>query len=527
MGNILIFHQSRVFFSFLLLFASAPADLFAGLGDKIEQAFDGAYVQSEGAMKFSSQTRGYYTFGHTRIRWEPPSEIRPFSATAPNVNVGCNGIDITLGGFSYIDGEELVKKLKKMSGAAASFFFEAALSTLCKDCLTILNKLEDFANAINSINFDSCAAANAIGTHMGRKFGELLNSGKNSNEAADEVKENPSTWRKAMNTVEAFNFDLGINLTDLFVAWLSEDGIKNALLNRQGSVLNLAMATKSVGLDMTQNEQKQLTALMRGVLGDLYGTTVTNKTKEGDFLKDVFIWIKSTEGASESFINAMLYGTANCAVSSGTVDMEKCAYGIYLEPEMKYDSAEERAPHFTVSKKALTNLLPKGFVTIAKDRLDQIIAKTGNGEALNESDQIFLGNLPYPIVKAINLKKATFLDDNDMDKIIQYVSIKMARHSIIELLSNISTQVSEITTLWEIGQHAENVDIDRREVLNDFKSRLATSSTALQNTIAKIETEKLNQLQDVIQKFKLQEEVEKALRKQFYVGNNYGGGFGY
>ena len=67
---------------------------------------------------------------------------------------------MVFGGFSYLNFDNIVEKLKKITTAAPAFAFTIALSTLCKDCDTIMTELEKIANAINGMNFDTCTALN-------------------------------------------------------------------------------------------------------------------------------------------------------------------------------------------------------------------------------------------------------------------------------------------------------------------------------------------------------------------------------
>ena len=67
---------------------------------------------------------------------------------------------MVFGGFSYLNFDNIVEKLKKITTAAPAFAFKIALSTLCKDCDTIMTELEQIANAINGMNFDTCTALN-------------------------------------------------------------------------------------------------------------------------------------------------------------------------------------------------------------------------------------------------------------------------------------------------------------------------------------------------------------------------------
>jgi conjugative transfer pilus assembly protein TraH len=499
----------------------SPFLLYAGgLGDQIASTFDGAYVQSEGAMKFSSQTRGYYTFGHTRIRFEPPSVIRPFSAQAPSYNIGCNGIDISLGGLSYINADELVNKLKGMSGAASSFFFEAALSTLCKDCLTILNKLEDFANAINSLNFDSCAAAKAVGTHFGNKFGEQLKSGLDSIEATRSILEFPDMLETMDNVNKAL---ADVDLTKLFIcAAIDCEGLKYALVNRQGSLVRIAMASQTmtgVVPDDTISHEK-FSSIIRSLIGDLYGYANTGKDDSKD-RKTELLFVAPSSVAPETFINALMYGTGDCTdESDGSKNYNNCITGIVYSPEYDYKS-DKSAPKPSVGADVWRDFIPNGgFIGLARNRLNAIVEKIDNGSALSNDDKAFLGALPYPIVKTINARKAGIYNEADMQIIVAYIAVRLAVSTSQDLFEKIHRSVDDTAGKWIKGKGD-----DERVV--DFEQRAANAARAVVKAFEQPITDLSTQMTSIVEKAEQHEKIEKALRKQFYVGGSYGGGFGF
>jgi conjugative transfer pilus assembly protein TraH len=472
-------------------------------------------------MKFQSQARSYYTFGHTRIRWEPPSVIRPFSASAPSYNVGCNGIDINLGGVSYINADELVKKLKDFSSSASAFFFEAALSTLCKDCLTILNKLEDFANAINALNFDSCAAAQAVGTEFGRRFGQAVKDGLDSYEATQGLLDFPDLL-EAMDTV---NETLaGIDLTKLFIcAVIDCDGLKYALVNRQGSLIRIALASQTMA-DLIPNnarDHEKFASIVRSLTGDLYGYAETAAKGEGKDRTPQLMYVAPSGIAPETFVNALMYGTGDCTdTANSDKSYQNCITGIVYSPEYDYQS-KEPAPKPSVGMDVWRDFIPNGgFIGLARSRLNNILETINAGSALSNTDQAFLGNLPYPIVKTINAHKAGVFSDADMQIIVAYIAVKLSTQSAKDLFERIHRSVDDTAGKW-----LKSKDDDEKVI--DFKQRVSQSARAVirafETPIADLE----KQMTSVVEKAKLHEEIEKALRKQFYVGNNYGGGFGF
>ncbi len=128
---------------------------------------------------YEGQSRGYFVGGSASVRWGFQNEPL-VSFTPPSLKVGCSGIDIVMGGFSYLNFEHLVQKLQAILAAAPAFAFRIALKTLCEACDNVLTSLENIANAINELNVDSCAAAKAVGAWAGTELAKAVGFGMSS-----------------------------------------------------------------------------------------------------------------------------------------------------------------------------------------------------------------------------------------------------------------------------------------------------------------------------------------------------------
>ncbi len=133
---------------------------------------------------YSGQQRGYFVGGSARFK-PPSTTIQPFSVTAPKItNNGCGGIDVIMGGFSYLNFQYLVKKLQAILQAAPAFAFQLALKTFLPQVSTILSDLESIADSINGLNVNSCAAAKQLVAVAGGALGKGINNSKLVNASA-------------------------------------------------------------------------------------------------------------------------------------------------------------------------------------------------------------------------------------------------------------------------------------------------------------------------------------------------------
>jgi conjugative transfer pilus assembly protein TraH len=101
------------------------------------------------------QQRGYFTLGSFNARVDTET-LYPISISMPRLKVGCGGIDIFWGGFSFLNFEYLVQKLQNMIQAAPYIAFQIALKTISQKLGSTLEAAEQVINALNSMQFNEC-----------------------------------------------------------------------------------------------------------------------------------------------------------------------------------------------------------------------------------------------------------------------------------------------------------------------------------------------------------------------------------
>jgi conjugative transfer pilus assembly protein TraH len=74
----------------------------------------------------------------------------------PRLKVGCGGIDLFMGGFSFLNFDYLVQKLQNMIQAAPYIAFQIALKTISQKLGSTLESAEKIVNALNSMQFNEC-----------------------------------------------------------------------------------------------------------------------------------------------------------------------------------------------------------------------------------------------------------------------------------------------------------------------------------------------------------------------------------
>lgn len=371
----------------------------------------GASITSENAGYYKSQASGFVTGGGARIRWASPSSIRPFSVQAPKFNVGCNGIDFTFGSFSYLNFDQLVQKLKKMSSAAPAFAFQIALSTLCKDCQAILGELEGIANAINNMNFDTCNMMMDMAKNVGSALNDQIFDGK-ANSWNTNLKEYAADTRKSM---QKWTNDINSGFKGLF-ATESPSNIKES----QGSVIKDVMEKMQENSSLSHTYlatlgKENYEDLARALFGDLYvykiddqviAHTIEPSLEPAEFMK-VF-W----EGKDEP---------------------NKISYKIY-----------DMQCNINGCSPAIPKLFTEDNVTSIKSSIIQnieTIVENIQKDKPTQADIVFINETPLAIADILNLVSTNKIqfDDNIKD----YISLKLFDSFMTDFIIEVNKGISD------------------------------------------------------------------------------------
>ena len=355
---------------------------------------------------YESQTRGLYSLGGAKVKFNNQGSFTPVNIEMPSIQSGCGGIDATFGGFSYLNVDYLVEKLKAISAAAPAFAFQMALGVLCEDCKTTLNWLENIANQINNLNLDTCKAAERIGAPMGTRIGENMKqmslfSGQsnNYNESTDNAKARFNILENEyVNTIAYY---MGGN-TSLAKKELEKQAF-------QGSLIETALENSS-GIDMsifgtTTNGKNLYTSLIRSLIGDVVGykTKITGNANNENGNTDGKYKTKIIPYESPNY-KLFLYG--------GEIS--------YIDVVLKADN--HGMPDVTVVK--IKNF--KGVKEIFKLRIESIIEQMKLKQALSPENRNFINSMPIPIAKYLNTHILSSTESN-IESLTEYLAIKETR----------------------------------------------------------------------------------------------------
>lgn len=193
--------------------------------------------RSTSAYTFKTQTTMGGQGPSMRVRWRPMGRINPINVDPPKFSVGCNGIDLSMGGFSFLGFDELVNKLKMIAASAPAFAFKMAIDTVCSQCSSIMQDIEEIVDDINSMSLDACQASQTSAEYAGRALGATTNQLVGSNVYDDSVAANKERQADQPTFVKA-----GWNDLKSKVAGYSADIQESFLIKEKmyGSFLNNA-----------------------------------------------------------------------------------------------------------------------------------------------------------------------------------------------------------------------------------------------------------------------------------------------
>jgi len=122
---------------------------------------DGSYSSTTSPDSFRTRTRHGYSAGGMSMRFSQ-NRYSLVQIDPPRLDVGCNGIDAHLGGFSYIDSQMIQQMLQQIAQGVVALAFQTAFKQLCPICADVLEFVQRMAQEAAKFAADTCQAAEAI-----------------------------------------------------------------------------------------------------------------------------------------------------------------------------------------------------------------------------------------------------------------------------------------------------------------------------------------------------------------------------
>ncbi|SHO52079.1 conjugal transfer protein TraH [Desulfopila aestuarii] len=355
-----------------------------------------------GPNYFNGQERGYYQGGSFSTRWSNTNDY-PLTVETPRVKAGCGGIDVFLGGMSFMNTDYLVNKLQGILTNAAAVAFDLGLKTMCEQCSNTIKNFEAIADKLNSMQLEECAAAQGVvgvvmdenGFHSSEVMREKLGTAIKENKLVQGISEmwDIATKEDQANnnvpkTADVTRINSGCN-SDITATFLSG----GSLLENLGG---------SMGLPTGHTD------LIRGLVGDVV-----------------------LEGPASAY---KVSHEGPCPQNNPD-DIQGIAEGVLYA----------KAAGGSCSQIADTN---RDLVQYVTDTLDGIATKIETRAALNTTQQDFLTSTPLsplPILK-------TAIGTN-------------MRESMITSLADLTAKAYSLQMLSDLYNRAETIAVKAKEML--------------------------------------------------------------
>ncbi len=269
---------TSIFFTSIV---AIPADLNTEMQRMFDDLGTIGNVTEPGA--FRGQTMNLYTGGNLMMR-TPGKNYSLAQIQLPNVKAGCGGIDVFGGSFSFVNKSQFVSLLKNIGANAVGYAFNLALCSISPDICNQLKYLQDQINKINTMNINSCEAAQSLVNGMVGQYDNAKMSGC----------ANISQYLGSVTDRNEARFQCATNATAVNKAASSssDPNIRNAGFT-QGNLVWMALEKVATGLS---KEEKELIMSITGTYilypapsDDSIGAQVVYKEPKIIGLRDILL----------------------------------------------------------------------------------------------------------------------------------------------------------------------------------------------------------------------------------------------
>ncbi|HQZ60110.1 MAG TPA: conjugal transfer protein TraH [Acinetobacter sp.] len=157
------YYKKLVFLILSLVTTVSSNPIQASVKEDLEQFFisRGQSVNVTEGGAYRDQMGSYFTGGSLMTRAKA-ANTNLMSIQMPSFNSGCGGIDLFMGGFSFINTEAFMQMARNIGSNALSYGFSLALQTVTPQIKSILDRLMAVAQDANNMNINSCQMSAAL-----------------------------------------------------------------------------------------------------------------------------------------------------------------------------------------------------------------------------------------------------------------------------------------------------------------------------------------------------------------------------
>lgn len=152
--------KGKLFLCFAAILLTWSSPLSATMEANLNKAFQtlGLSHNVTTGGGYQDQTGGFYTGGSLFAR-SKVNNADLLSLQLPHYRAGCSGIDLFMGGFSYINAQQFTALLRNIGSNASGYAFNLALATVTPQIKSVLDDLLAKVQKMTNQNINSCEAA--------------------------------------------------------------------------------------------------------------------------------------------------------------------------------------------------------------------------------------------------------------------------------------------------------------------------------------------------------------------------------
>ena len=442
--------MKKLFLFFITFISFIPA--YAGINSDLEDFFKsmGSVTNSTNASVYQDQAAGYYTGGGVFIR-NSSKNIQPLSLHLPSYRAGCGGIDLHLGGLSFIKVQEYLSALRAIGASMPSYAFMLMVQTVSSQIYNIINELNAVAEKINQTNINTCevtattlgalwprgdASSKHLCSSMGSNLGVFSDwaasrQGCGAGGQRDSLLSNPPATGNKEDLVAYKNMVVG----EYNLAWKAIQ--KNSFLIKDQEMAEFFMT--------------------------LSGSLIARKTGSSD-KAPLTVSVLPSLADHGDLINALLQG--------GQAKIWKC--------DDKEKCLNPHAAQVSVSKPLETRV---------HSLLDSMVNKVYMDEPLTKEELAFLNSTSLPIYKILNVTTAyqrgkSPIDIRDYSRLIAY---DLLSQYLLEVLDIVTINLDDLRTVQVDDSHIKRLLDGIHKVRERVVQRRSSVVQQLQSILSLIE----------------------------------------
>lgn len=151
----------------------------AGIMGDLQSTFM-SNATSPGVMAGKNMTG---VFGGSLVLSTPLKEVNIVAFDPPRLNAGCGGVDLMLGSFSMINGQQLIAVFRAIASNAAALAFKAAIHTISPGLDQLITEFQALLQNMNNLAKNSCAMAHTLLSTTDKAIGTNLDGEGNQGAA--------------------------------------------------------------------------------------------------------------------------------------------------------------------------------------------------------------------------------------------------------------------------------------------------------------------------------------------------------